>query len=125
MTPIRPALGTRATEKRGVDERTCALIGVGAAMIAGMIPFAYFASLEGGTSKYTNCMGTLDPQHTCAKTYSGNAVPAALLGVGGAAAVIVGGVLLYVDSRSHKRPSAMVLPVPLRDGVALSASFEF
>ena len=34
MTPIRPALGTRATEKRGVDERTCALIGVGAGVRA-------------------------------------------------------------------------------------------
>jgi hypothetical protein len=34
MTPIRPALGPRATEKRGVDERTCALIGVGAGVRA-------------------------------------------------------------------------------------------
>ena len=32
MTPIRPALGTRATVKRGVDERT--VIGVGAGVRA-------------------------------------------------------------------------------------------
>jgi hypothetical protein len=102
------------------------LLGVGAAAIIGMIPFAVYASKEGGSGKFTSCdAGSTDPQHQCSKLYSGNTAPAVILGVGGAAAAVVGGVLLYLDGKNKKRPAAMVAPVPLRDGFAVSSSFEF
>src|SRR5262249_2378304 len=82
-----------------------AFVVAGAAVVT-MIPLAYYASKEkpGTKGYYTGdgCSGAPLPQLQCPKVWSGNTAPAVVFGVTAAAAAVVGGALLYLDSK-HKR----------------------
>lgn len=95
----------------------------GGAFVVASIPFLVFASREG----QTNC-GPNIPYNQCPQIYKGNLAPGlGLLLGGGLASAGAFAVLFYLDKREQRRAAGKValLPVPLGDGMALSAAGRF
>ncbi|MFO0577837.1 MAG: hypothetical protein U1A78_27840 [Polyangia bacterium] len=95
----------------------------GGAFVVSSIPFLVFASREG----QTNC-GPNVPFNQCPQVYQGNLAPGlGLLLGGGLASAGAFAVLFYLDKREQRRAAGTLtlLPVPLADGMALSAAGRF
>jgi hypothetical protein len=95
----------------------------GGAFVVASIPFLVFASKEG----QTNC-GPNIPFNQCPQVYQGNLAPGlGLLLGGGLASAGTIAVLFYLDKREQRRAAGALtlLPVPLTDGMALSAAGRF